>query len=70
MHATAGYSENDARFYYEREQLPELRVHMQSTQNKILHREPEEASKQTRTILVGKEPNLFKTHDIGLSQQD
>ena len=26
--------------------------------------------KQTRNILVGKEPNLFKTHDIGLSQQD
>ena len=42
--APTGYSENDAQFYYEREQLPELRVHMQSTQNKILHREPEEAS--------------------------
>ena len=27
-------------------------------------------SKQTHNILVGKEPNLFKTHDIGLSQQD
>ena len=26
--------------------------------------------KQTRNILVGKEPNLFKTHDIALSQQD
>ena len=24
--------------------------------------------KQTRNILVGKEPNLFKTHDIALSQ--
>ena len=43
--ATAGYSENDAQFYYEREQLRELqRVHIQRTQNKILHREPEEAS--------------------------
>jgi len=43
--APAGYSENDAQFYYEREQLPELqRVHIENTQNKILHKEPEEAS--------------------------
>ena len=43
--ATAGYSENDAWFYYKQEQLSELQqVHIQSTQKKILHREPEEAS--------------------------
>ena len=43
--ATAGYSENDAWFYYKREQLSELQqVHIQSTHKKILHREPEEAS--------------------------
>ena len=52
--APAGYSENDARFYYEWEQLPELRVHMQSMQNKILHREPEEAS-ETNTQHIGRE---------------
>ena len=53
--ATAGYSEKDARFYYKREQLPELqRVHIQRTQNKILHREPEEAS-ETNTQHIGRE---------------
>ena len=52
--APTGYSANDAWFYYEREQLPELRVHMQSMQNKILHREPEEAS-ETNTQHIGRE---------------
>jgi len=28
------YSENDARFYYEREQLPEVQVHIQRMQKK------------------------------------
>ena len=42
--APTGYSENDARFYYEREQLREVQVHIQRTQKKILHMEPEEAS--------------------------
>ena len=63
--ATAGYSENDARFYYELEQLSELqRVHIQSMQKKNYIESQKRLPKQTHNILVGKEPNLFKT--VGL----
>ena len=59
--APAGYSENDARFYYEREQLPEVQVHIQRTQKKNYIGSQKRLPKQTRNILVMKERNLFKT---------
>ena len=52
--APTGYSENDAQFYYKREQLPEVQVHIQRAQKKILHMEPEETS-ETNTQHVSHE---------------
>ena len=59
--APTGYSENDARFYYEREQLPEVQVHIQRMQKKNYIGSQKRLPKQTRNILVRKERNLFKT---------
>jgi len=53
--APTGYSVNDARFYYEREQLLEVQVHIQRPQKKILHREPEEASAKKNTQHISHE---------------
>ena len=53
--APTGYSENDAQFYYEREQLLEVQVHIQrAKKKKILHMEPEETS-ETNTQHIGHE---------------
>jgi hypothetical protein len=52
---SAGREPNDAQYYYKREQPLELqRVHIESTQKKILHRDPEEAS-ETNTEYIGRE---------------
>ena len=55
---------DNARFYYKREQPPELqRVHIESTQKKYYIRTQKRPPKQTRNILVRNEHNLFRQQD-------